>query len=435
MKKFLLITYYWPPCGGVSVQRWLSITKYMMMYDWLPTIITTENGDYPYIDKTLNKKVSSEIKVIRTKTPTFRQIFNYLLGKEEKLPYGSLEVSPDASFLKKILYLIRTQIIIPDARVIWNHYAFKAAENAILRGMYEAVITTGPPHSTHLIGLKLQSKYGLKWVADFRDPWTKIYYLQSEKRNFFIKYIDKILESKVVQKADKVVTVSEHIQQNLPKGNKCIISNSYDPDDFYDKIYEPKPVFRIKFVGALTDSRKKEVLKTLFWIDDFAQTNNIYDIEFTLIGAFEEQPLDIIRKFPHIRFNNLPFMEHKKVLEECVQSEILLLVINKVQYNQGILTYKLFEYIGSQTYIMGVAPNNSDAQKILNKYNAGELYNYEEKDLFLNKLNMLYNKWKNNENIKNKTDCTEVSTPHISSLYADVLNEITERKVYCDIKE
>ena len=425
MKKFLLITYYWPPCGGVSVQRWLKLTKYFPMFDWLPTVITTENGDYPYIDKSLLKKISPEVRVIRTKTPTFKQLFNYLLGKEEKIPYGSLQISENDSFLKKMIFLIRTQFVIPDARVIWNQYAIKAAEKTIMSGMYEVVITTGPPHSTHLIGLKLKKKYGIKWIADFRDPWTKIYYLESEKRNIIIKYFDKLMEKRVIAKADAVVTVSENVANVLSNRDKMIIPNAFDPDDYYDKNYIRSEKFRIKFVGALTDSRKKEVLRTLFWFDDYAEKNGVTNIEFSFIGAFEKNPTDIQKKLPHIKIRNLPFVKHEKVIEECINSETLLLVINISANNKGILTYKLFEYIGSKTYILGIGPDDSDVQKILNQLNAGTLLHYNSKDKFLEIFDNLYQKWASGKSVKNISDINEFSLPSICSQYSDLLKSIT----------
>jgi hypothetical protein len=170
MKKVLVITYYWPPCGGVAVQRWLKVCKYLSLFEWLPTVITTENGDYPFIDESLLDEIPADLKLIRTKTPSFKNAFRMLTGKNEPLPYGSLQAGKNDSFLKRLMLLIRSQFIIPDARVIWNKYAFQAAEKAIFSGIYEAVITSGPPHSTHLIGYKLKKKYNLTWIADLGIP-------------------------------------------------------------------------------------------------------------------------------------------------------------------------------------------------------------------------------------------------------------------------
>ena len=330
MKKVLIITYYWPPCGGVAVQRWLKICKYLSLFEWLPTVITTENGDYPFIDNTLINDVAADLKVIKTKTPTFKNIFNLFGNKADSLPYGSLKAEKNASVFKRFMFFVRSQLIIPDARVIWNKNAIKAAEKAIFSGLYEAVITTGPPHSTHLIGLYLKKRYKLKWVADFRDPWTNIYYYQGFKRNLLIKALDRYLEKKVVSQADKVVTVSKQIASLLPERKIDIIPNSFDPDDYIGNHYKQTDIFRIKFVGSLTTSRKGEVYETINWIDKMTEELNL-SVEFSVIGdqsSFENEV--ITRK---LKLKNTGFIEHKKVIEECVNSELLLLVINQTSQN------------------------------------------------------------------------------------------------------
>ena len=409
------------------MQRWLKLTKYFPSFGWLPTVLTTENGDYPYIDESLLNKVSNEIRVIRTKTPSFGKMLKSLLGEKENLPYGSLQTTEKDPFLKKLLYQIRVQMVSPDARLLWNQSAFKVAEKTLRTGMYHAIITTGPPHSTHLIGLKLKNKYNVKWIADFRDPWSKIYYLENESRNAIVKQIDSYLEKKVLDKADAVVTVSDKFSSSLCSGNKKIIPNAFDPDDFTTKYYRKTTRFRIKFVGALTESRKHEVLNTLCWIDEYAKEKQIDNIEFTLIGAFESPPKNIKRKIPNLHFRNLKFIEHEKVIDECVSSEMLLLVINKAKNNEGILTYKLYEYIGSRTFIMGVGPQNSDVRNVLSEMKGGEIFDYHEKDEFICKFNDLYEKWQRGECIKNTSDISEFSLPSICSKYADLLESITLR--------
>ena len=180
MKKVLVIVYYWPPSGGAGVQRWLKFVKYLPLFGWQPTVITTYNGDYPAIDESLLTEVPARVKVIRTKTPTFGGLFKK--GTEENVPYGSLESKPDDSVFKKIAIWIRLNLIVPDARKVWNKYALQAATNELRINKYNAVITSGPPHSTHLVGLKLKQIFNMKWLADFRDPWTKIDYLDASGR-------------------------------------------------------------------------------------------------------------------------------------------------------------------------------------------------------------------------------------------------------------
>jgi len=288
MNNFLLITYYWPPCGGVSVQRWLNLTRYLLKQGWQATVLTTKEGDYPDIDENLLAKIPPEIQVVRTKTPTFSRFYRALVGKKEKLPYGSLSTHK-ATPIKKMLYFIRLQFVSPDSRVIWNKHAYRVATEMLKTEKYDVMVTTGPPHSTHLIGYKLKKKHTLKWCADFRDPWSQMYYLNLEKRNVFIKNMDKTYEKRVLQSADQVVTISQGYASLLSsrdgiyavRQNNCladginavptpihIIGNAFDPEDFAQHQYKRSDTFRITFVGALTSSRADDVLKALKWIDE-----------------------------------------------------------------------------------------------------------------------------------------------------------------------
>ncbi len=418
MKKVLVITYYWPPCGGVAVQRWLKISKYLSMFEWLPTIITTENGDYPYIDQTLLKEIPNELKIIRTKTPSFTSIFKFFAGKNEPLPFGHLNTNKKDSFLKRIMFFIRSQLICPDARVIWNKRAFKAAEKAIFNGLYEAVITTGPPHSTHLIGLQLKKKYNLKWIADFRDPWTNIYYYQMQKRNFLINAIDKNLEKKVLTHADAVVTVSQQILKLLPSGNKFVIPNSYDPDDYVHADYHKCDVFRVKFIGAMTPSRKEIVFSFMKMLSESSFGKKI---EISLIGSGLTE--DISKEYKNLLIRDTNFLSHKEVIQECVDSEILLLAINKTSHNEGILTYKLFEYIGAKTSILGIGPTDGDASKIIDETKSGKMFDYNDYTGMQNFVDNIYKNWKNDKLFKIFNDLTKYSAPYIASQFAELLSD------------
>ena len=445
--KILLITYYWVPCGGVPVQRWLKLTKYLPQNNCFPTVLTTLNGDYPNIDFSLLNQVSNDVTVVRVKTPSFSKILQFFLGRNEKIPYGSLHTTKQDSLLKRIIYFLRVQFIVPDARRIWNKIAFKKAEEILRSGVYNAVITTGPPHSTHLIGLKLKQKYNIKWIADFRDPWFNIHYNLNENRNIFIKKIDKYLENSVIKNADSIVAVSESLvdtqisyelrdssykvwvhlllEKKAPNNTALkrkvkIIPNAFDPEDYINKTYKRSTNFRIKFVGALFADRKQIVLDAINWIDEYAIINQIDNIEFSIIGENKKtQPTT-----KKIKINIIPFIKHDAVIQECVNSEALLLVIVKTKNNEGLLTYKLFEYIGSKTYILGIGPDISTAKDILQQTNSGKMTGYDDKEKFLSNFDSIYKKWLSCEDIKNKDDISEFSLPENSKKYYGIISNI-----------
>lgn len=419
MKNVLIITYYWPPCGGVGAQRWLRISKYLSQFGWNPTIITTENGDYPFYDVSLSDYVTNDIQVIRTKTPTFRGVFSFFSGQKE-IPYGSLISSKDDTLVKRLMLFLRAQLVVPDMRVIWNRHAFIAAEKEVLKGKYQAIITTGPPHSTHLVGLKLRKKYNIRWLVDMRDPWTNIYYYQSTNRNRLISYLDKTLEKKVINYADKIVTVSNDIAKSLNNKKVHIISNAFDPIDYIDYTYQRTNAFRIKFVGNLNQSRKGDILRIIKCLDDLCTANKI-DIEFSIIGS--EIDLSHELKLKRVSLRNTGFINHHKVIEECVNSELLLLLINKTSNNKGILTYKLFEYLGSKTKIIGVGPVKGDAAEILRLAKAGEMFEYSDIEGFNQFVLNNYHQWNEKEIARNANDINQYSMPHITEMFTKLLDE------------
>ena len=419
MKKLLIITYYWPPCGGPSVQRWIQLSHNIRNFGWQPVILTTQNGDYPLIDNSLEKNISPSIKVIRTKTLRFGEIFKILTGKK-KLPYGSLDTKKNDSIIKKFLFYIRRNFIAPDIRIIWNKQALKVAKSLLRKTDFDAIITTGPPHSTHLIGLKLQSQFKVKWYADFRDPWTNIVYNANEERFFLTRMIDKYLEQKVVSRADSIITVSKFIAQDLPKGEKIVLSNGFNHKDFENIEYTKNHKFRIKYIGKLTQGR--EIFSILNTINKISKDIEDENIEFSFIGTYNDEPTEFRDKFKYIDFRFVPYLTHNDAIGEMVQAEILLLLINNYSGNKGMLTLKMFEYIGSRTFILGIGPTNGNAAEIINKLNAGKMIDYNQENLLKKQIIEKHKQWEKKLVVRNNSNINEFSTFEIAKKLSDFLD-------------
>jgi len=201
MKKVLVITYYWPRSGGAGVQRWLKFTKYLPEYGWEPVILTVkeECASYAQWDETLAKEINPSLKVIRTASFEPYSLYVRISGKKE-IPYGGFTNEGNPTFFQKLSRFIRGNFFIPDPRRGWNRYAIKAAKKLMEEEKFVAIITTGPPHSTHLIGYQLKLITGIKWIADFRDPWTDIYYYKDLSHSMPAKWYDRKLEKKILDK-------------------------------------------------------------------------------------------------------------------------------------------------------------------------------------------------------------------------------------------
>ena len=258
MKKILIITYYWPPSGGPGVQRWLKFSKYLPEFGYDPIIITVdpEKAEYPIKDHTLEQDVRAGQIVYRTDCSGIYEYYKKLT-KAQSAPYSGFVNEGTPSLKQKIARFIRGNFFLPDARRGWNKHAYRQAIKIIQEEKIDAVITTGPPMSTHLVGQKLKKRFHLHWIADFRDPWTDIYYYNKMYPTPIAKAIDRKYERNVLLDADQVITVSDYIKKQLAAKSPAIqaskikvIANGFDAEDF-DLIIPKEDVFTITYTGTL----------------------------------------------------------------------------------------------------------------------------------------------------------------------------------------
>jgi len=366
-KKVLIFTYYFPPAGGVAVQRFLKFSKYLPKFGWEPIIVTVANGSYPYYDESLLKEISPSLKVYRTKTFEPFEFYNMLKGKKGKaMPVVSVGSHQNKSFFQKISEYIRANFFVPDARMGWVTYAVKQAEEIIKSEKIDAIITTGPPHSTHLIGLELKEKFGLKWIADFRDPWTGIFYNNILPRTESTKQKDKTLETKVLQTADLVTVISPGMKHEFEDRAKKIevVMNGFDEEDFLKSEVrnQKSEMFTIRYVGNLMASQNVEV----FW----KAIRELRIANFELLIEFIGRVDDAVKK--SISENGLndcvsyiDFVDHNKAVQLMQEASMLLFVIPDVKDNALILTGKLFEYLASKSEMISFGPVNGNADEVL----------------------------------------------------------------------
>ena len=211
-RKVLIITYYWPPSAGSGVQRWLKFTKYLPLNGWEPIVYTPSNPSFDIVDQGLNQEIGKDVRVIKKKILEPYSLVN-LLGKKSKMNTG-LVSTKKKGFKSRALDYIRGNYFIPDPRRFWIRPSVKRLSKLIKEENIEIVITTGPPHSMHLIGLGLKRKLKIKWIADFRDPFSKLDFLDTyniSKKNRQ-KYYQ--LETDILNNADRVMATSYSMHEN-----------------------------------------------------------------------------------------------------------------------------------------------------------------------------------------------------------------------------
>jgi len=382
MKQVLIITYYWPPSGGAGVQRWLKFAKYLPEFGWQPIILTVDPAyaSYPQRDESLSKEVGPDCLVYTTKSFELYNIYKLVSGKKE-VPYGGFANESKEGLLQKFSKFLRGNFLLPDPRKGWNKYALKKAAELIREFNIETVVTTSPPHSTQLIGLKLKQKFNIRWIADLRDPWTDIYYYNQFKHTALALRIDKNYERKVVEKADVLITVSEDVKRifaeksRLPIAAKTVvIPNGFDEDDFRITNIPTETRKIITYTGTISEAYDVDcLLEALCLLSE----NSKSEILIRFVGKV---PPSVETKFRSsgLEIELVGYVDHAKSIEYLFRSDVLLLVIPKVKNNLGILTGKFFEYLASQKPILAIGPTDGDLAKIIQETQCGELFDYED---------------------------------------------------------
>ncbi len=382
-KKILIITYYWPPAGGPGVQRWLKFVKYLPDFGIEPIVYVPENPSYPIIDENLISEVSE--KAIIIKRPIFEPYaFAALFSKNKtkKISSGIIPNTKKQSFLDKMLLWIRGNVFIPDARVLWVKPSVFFLEKYIQENNIETIITSGPPHSLHLIGLELKQKCTINWLADFRDPWTTIGYHKALKLSSFAAKKHKKLEHKVLNSADVIIVTSETTKtefQAITAKPIQVITNGYDVENIKKQQLDSK--FTLAHIGSLLSERNPKFL----WqcLSELIQENSNFEaiFELKLIGAISSEVVETINDFGLSKYvQNLGYVSHIEALEQQRKSQVLLLIEINSEVTKSIIPGKLFEYMASERPIIGIGPEGADFSKIIKETNTGVFVNYAEKE-------------------------------------------------------
>lgn len=385
MKRVLIVSYYWPPSGGAGVQRWVKLSKYFAQLGIIPYVVTVDpaKASYALLDPTLVNDVDPQVKLTKTGTLEPYGIYKAITRKKE-IPFGgfSNDDKQKPKFTQRLSRFIRGNLFLPDARVGWNRYAYKACCRLIESEKIDAIITTSPPHSTQLVGLKLKKKYGLPWMADLRDPWTDIYYYDKLFLTGFSRSRDAAMERKVLENSDAVVVVSADIRRSLllkSEGLKAenfhVVPNGFDKSDFANVEAEAREKdFVISYTGTLTNDYRLEGF--LEAIENLKKSGE--PIRLHITGSMPE-PIraKIEAALPgKVRFRH--HVSHHQAIAQMKAADALLLVIPDAKGNKGILTGKLFEYLASLRPILCIGPVDGDAAAIISSCGSGETFAYED---------------------------------------------------------
>lgn len=397
-KKALIITYYWPPAGGPGVQRWLKFVKYLPDFNIEPIVYIPENPRYPLRDNSLNSEVSGALTIIKQPINEPYKLADLFSKKTSRtISKGVISEKKTQSFVEKLLLYIRGNFFIPDARKGWIKPSAVFLSEYISKENIETIITTGPPHSLHLIGLKLKEQLGVKWVADFRDPWTTIGYHKQLKLTESSKAKHKELEKQVLITADQIIVTSFKTKkefQQITNQSIEVITNGYDKESVVDFKMDSK--FTLAHIGSLLSKRNPEILWRV--LSDLIAENDSFlkDLQLNFIGFVSGDVLYSIEKY-HLSdyINNIGYVSHKEAIKYQKKSQILLLIEIDSDETTCIIPGKLFEYMVSNRPIVAIGPKDSDVEKIIQETNTGNYFNYTDYDLLKTTILEHYKAYKN----------------------------------------
>ena len=428
MKKVLVITYSWPPAGGIGVLRCLKFVKYLRDFGWEPIVLTAENPSYQFIDHDNLKEIPDGIEI--HKVPIFEPInaFKKITGRKKETPLQNITNNSDKkrSIIDKFGMWVRGNFFIPDARSAWIKPCVKYIDRYLENNQVDAILTDGPPHTNTVIGMRIAQKHSIPWLADFQDPWTQVDYY---KELYIGKRADKIhraLEQEVFQTAGKITIASPSWKKDLESiggKNVDVIYYGYDETDFSEFSAKQEDSFIIFHGGLLGQDRNPEVFFSVLH-----ELLNLHPeigskIKLKFAGEVDLTVKNSLKKHHLLEYTELMGMiPRKQVIKEYEKASLLLLPINKADNAAGRIPGKLFEMLRTGKNILVLGPDDGDVKSIVEMEKRGRSFEYDDKDLLMSYLtDVLLN---SGESINMKGTIDKYSNKLITGKIAKYLDEM-----------
>ncbi|UBZ06666.1 glycosyltransferase [Salegentibacter mishustinae] len=429
MEKVLIITYYWPPAGGPGVQRWLKFVKYLRDFGIEPVVYIPENPNYPLLDDSLENEIPEGITIL--KKPIFEpyQIAGLFSKAQTKtISKGIIAAEKNQSFVQKSLLFIRGNLFIPDARKFWIKPSVKFLKTYLKEEGIKKIITTGPPHSLHLIGLKLKQELDLKWIADFRDPWTQIGYHKKLKLTESSKKKHLNLEREVLNSANQIITTSFTTKAEFKEKTSkpiSVITNGFDAEENEAQTNELDGKFSISHIGSLLSERNPENL----WkaLAELVKENSDFekDLELKLAGTVSEEVISSIKSTGlGDKLQLLGYVSHNQAIALQQKSSLLLLIEINSEETRGIIPGKLFEYLMSKRPILAIGPQKWDVQQILEETDSGEYFQYSARNKLKGVILSQYKKYKEGDANFVKGEISQYGRKNLTEELASLIKSV-----------
>jgi len=398
MKNVLFISYYFPPSGGSGVQRGLKFVKYLPDFGWDPIVLTVDpkSAAYPEIDEGLLDDIPDGVKIVRTDSWDPYTAYASLVGKKKSdaVGVGFLGADHD-SWKEKVARFVRANLFFPDARVGWVRHARRAVREQLNSTNIDAIVSTGPPHSAHLIAASIAKSQNLPWIADIRDAWPDIAYADMLPTTKLARRWDLRIRNRVLRSATTHVAVTESLARQMSEGVSVpfhVIRNGFDPADFSDSKSKPLDGFNIVHTGSMAPARNPSSIWRILSRPDARarwprlKLTFVGNVDGTIFRAASDAGLS------HL-LEHVPHVSHEEAIAYTTSATLLLLPINRVSSKAGIVTGKIYEYLMAGRPVLGLGDPDGEASSILRETGAGTMFDYDDIDAIAQELDRHYTAW------------------------------------------
>ena len=438
MKRALIITYYWPPSGGSGVQRWLKFSKYLREFGYEPVIYTPENPEYMSKDHTLVTDIPEGIEVIKRKIWEPYGFYRFFSGKRGRnISPGFINTGGSgrdgAPIEERLSLYIRSNLFFPDPKRWWIKPSVRFLKKYLKKNSIDIIVSTGPPHSMHLIAYELSKTTATPWIADFRDPWTQMYNFKYMKYSGRMRRRHEQMERKIVSSADAVITVTDTICREFRElGPKrvYVITNGFDKEDFLSPPLPVEEFFTITFTGLFVKTQNPSILWE--YLGEKAKRDRGFakDLKIRLIGNIDGSVLTDITNYGVAQnLAMMGYLPHGEVTEWQRRAQILLLSGGSELEAKGIMTGKFFEYLAAKRPILAFGIKGGDMDIALEQSGGGEMFGYNDREGVAGWIDCAYKEYKSEGSIPfTGGDIEKYSRRKLASKMAIVMDELLDKR-------
>lgn len=430
-KKVLIISYYWPPCGGIAVLRCLKIAKYLRDFGWEPVIFTADNAHYPSIDHSNDRDIPEGATVLRQRIWEPYHIYKFLTGQKSDANVNNVFYVKDKKLgpFHNLSVWVRSNFFIPDARALWIRPSVRFLTQYLKENPVDAIFSDGPPHSNTRIATLLKQRTGIPWLADFQDPWTQVDYFSLLKLTSWGRARHERMEQEVFRWADKTTIVSNTWRDDLiaiGAQNVEVIPWGFDPEDYQNLEPELDDHFTITHLGIMGYDRNPvqlfRALRQL--IEEFPDLRQ--DLRLQLIGQVDYSVREAVALAGIEEQTVYPgSVSRQEALQRTRSSQVLLLLLNQQANAQGRMPGKFFEYLAVRRPILNIGPVSSDVAQIVSATGSGYNCDYDDYEGMLSALRQLYEDYRAGKLRQDlSTDVSAYSIRNLTEKIAGYLDEI-----------